>query len=272
LGTEAMNVSTSGIGVGNNNLNGNDTSSSGLDESFVANPEFDVTMVKVFIDNSVSGYTPATESLFWTLYYTDGSTSGAPHKVVASEILAGAKANDPVHFDVQAAAGKTIDAIQLTMDTGTIKIPFIEFVTTIDAPANDLQLAFQAILTDGDSDTASSSFVANLFANELTGSFNFVLTGTSGVDAFNVDLADTKNTYQVNSFTPGVDKLVAAGGQQLLDLSRWPHGGYHGNGGAWPAHFSDGSRRGYCSHRHCYHRLRPRAGPQGRPGCDLKVW
>ncbi|NPC59413.1 hypothetical protein HNE04_27820 [Caenimonas sp. S4] len=211
LGTEAMNVSTSGIGVGNNNLNGSDTSSSGLDESFVANPEFDVTKVKVFIDNSVSGYTPATESLFWTLYYTDGSTSGAPVKVLAGDIIAGAKSNDPVHFDVQAAAGKTIDAIQLTMDTGTIKVPFIEFVTEIAAPANDLQLAFQAIMTDGDGDTATSNFLANLFANELAGSFNFVQTGTSGADAFNIDLPDTKNTYQANAFTPGVDKLVLLG-------------------------------------------------------------
>jgi len=236
LGTEAMNVSTSGIGVGNNNLNGNDTSSSGLDESFVANPEFDVTKVKVYIDNSVSGYTPATESLSWTLYYTDGSTSGSPVKVLAGDIIAGEKSNLPVHFDVQAAAGKTIDAIQLTMDSGTIKVPYIEFVTEIAAPANDLQLAFQAILTDGDGDTATSNFLANLFANELFGSFDFVQTGTVGADAFNIDLPDLKNTYEVNAFTVGTDKLVllgansytigSSGGNSVVDITETA-GGQH---------------------------------------------
>ena len=231
LGTEAMNVSTSGIGVGNNNLNGNDTSSSGQDESFVANPEFDVTTLRVFIDNSVGGYTPATESLLYTLYYTDGTTSGAPKKVLASDIVAGAKANDPVHFDATAAAGKTIDAIQLTMDSGTIKVPYMEFITVTAAPANDMQLSFQAVLTDGDGDTASSNFVANLYANELTGNFAYVQTGTSGADAFNIDLLDTtKTTYQVNSFTSGVDKLVllganngytinSSGGDTIVDIT-----------------------------------------------------
>ena len=211
LGTEAMNVSTSGIGVGNNNLNGDDTSSSGVDESFVANPEFDVTKVKVYIDNSVSGYTPATESLLYTLYYTDGTTSGAPVKVLAGDLIAGAKSNDPVHFEAQAAAGKIIDAVQLTMDSGTIKVPYIEFVTVTPNLANDVQLAFRATLTDGDGDTATSAFLANLFANELAGSFDYVLAGTSGADAFNIDLPDVKNTYQVNSFAVGTDKLVLAG-------------------------------------------------------------
>ncbi|MDP3759708.1 MAG: DUF5801 repeats-in-toxin domain-containing protein, partial [Ramlibacter sp.] len=208
LGTEAMNVSTSGIGVGNNNLNGNDTSSSGLDESFVVNPEFDVTKVKVFIDNSVSGYTPATESLYYTIYYTDGTTSGAPVKVLAGDLVAGAKANDPVHFVAQASGGKIIDAVQLTMDSGTIKVPYIEFVTETASLASDVQLAFLATLTDGDSDTATSAFAANLIANELAGSFDFVLTGTSSADAFNIDLPDAKDAYQVNSFTVGADKLV----------------------------------------------------------------
>jgi hypothetical protein len=211
LGTEAMNVSTAGIGIGNNNLNGNDTSSNGLDESFVANPEFDVTSVKVFIDNSVSGYTPATESLLYKIYYTNGDTSGAPVKVLAGDLVAGAKNNDPVHFVIQATGGRTIDAVQLTMDSGTIKIPFMEFVTVTNNLANDLQLDFLATLTDGDGDTASSAFEANLNANELIGNFNFLLAGTSAADAFNIDLADVKNLYQASAFTPGTDKLVLLG-------------------------------------------------------------
>ena len=87
-----MNVSTSGIGVNNNNLNGaNEGAGTGAfagttitsgDESFVVNPETVVDRVTVFIDNSVGGYNPATEDLYYTVYYTDG-TVGGPTDVTA---------------------------------------------------------------------------------------------------------------------------------------------------------------------------------------------
>ena len=211
-----MNVSTAGIGLANNNFNGSDTSSIGLDESFVANPEFDFTKVNVYIDNSVGGYSPTTEALYYRIYYTDGSTSGAPTKVLAGDLIAGAKSNDPVHFLVQGTGGKVIDAVQLTMDTGTVKIPFMEFVSETANLADDVQLAFLATITDGDGDTASSAFFTNLYANEIAGSFNYVLTGTSGADAFNIDLPDAKNLYQVNSFTVGTDKLVLLGANSYV--------------------------------------------------------
>ena len=55
---------TAGIGNGNNNFDGNansgidnNTTQGGkVDESFVVDPELDVSSVKVFIDNSVGGY------------------------------------------------------------------------------------------------------------------------------------------------------------------------------------------------------------------------
>ena len=88
-----MNVSTSGIGVNNNNLNGaNEGAGTGAfagttitsgDESFVVNPETVVDKVRVFIDNSVGGYNPATEDLYYTVYYTDGTVSG-PTDVTAA--------------------------------------------------------------------------------------------------------------------------------------------------------------------------------------------
>ena len=84
------------IGVNNNNLNGasegagtgtfaGTTITSG-DESFIVNPETVVDSVTVFIDNSVSGYNPATEDLFYTVYYTDGTVSG-PTDVTAAMLL-----------------------------------------------------------------------------------------------------------------------------------------------------------------------------------------
>ena len=83
--------------------------------------------VTVFIDNSVGGYNPATEDLYYTVYYTDGTVS-APIEVTAamlhpvtSGVAAGGKS-----FDID-GGDKQIDAVQLTMGVGTIKIPVIQF-------------------------------------------------------------------------------------------------------------------------------------------------
>jgi hypothetical protein len=66
-------------------------------------------------------------------------------------------------------------------------------------------------VTDGDGDTASSSFLANLSANKL-GTFDYVLSGTaSKADAFDIDLAPAQSKYQVNGFELGADKLVLLG-------------------------------------------------------------
>jgi hypothetical protein len=219
IGTANMNVSTSGIGIANNNLDGNTTAGINAgDESFVINPESLLSSMKVFIDNSVQGYNPATEELYYTIFYADGTTSGSPTKVLAADLTS--EAGGQTSFVIEKADATLIDAVQLTMGLGTIKIPVIEFIQETESLASDIQLTFNATVTDGDGDSATSTFDANLFANDLTGSFDYTLVGTGGEqDAFNVDLSFTENLYQVTGFDAGADlrdTLVLNGDQNAV--------------------------------------------------------
>jgi hypothetical protein len=211
IGTASMNVSTSGIGVANNVLQGNNTAGfQADDESFVINPESLITAMKIYIDNSVAGYNTATEDLYYRIYYSDGSVSATTE--VNSPALT-AEAGGQVSFLVQREGTKLIDAVQLLMGRGMIKIPVIQFITENESLASDVNLVFSATVTDGDGDTATDSFSADLFANELANSaFDFMLAGASSVqDAFNIDLTSAKSTYQVTGFDAGNDKLVLLG-------------------------------------------------------------
>ena len=206
--TYAMNVSTSGIGVNNNVLQGNTTVGfQSDDESFVINPQSLLTGMKVFIDNSVGGYNTATEDLYYRTYYSDGTVSATTEvNTLTSE------AGGQVSFTIQREGSKLIDAVQLLMGRGDVKIPVIQFITETNNLADGIKLDFTASIADGDGDTASSSFVANLSANELTGSFDFILAPTAAADAFNIDLPGPKNLYEVTAgFNVGIDKLVLLG-------------------------------------------------------------
>ncbi|MFK0090818.1 DUF5801 repeats-in-toxin domain-containing protein, partial [Pseudomonas sp. NPDC090755] len=220
IGAANMNVSTSGIGITNNNLDGNGTAGINAgDESFVINPETLLTGLKVFIDNSVQGYNPATEELYYTIFYDDGTTSGAPIKVLAADLTS--EDGGQTSFVIERSDSKLIDAVQLTMGLGVIKIPVIEFIQESESLASDLKLAFNATLTDKDGDTATSAFDANLFANDPADAlFDYRLVGTGGErDAFNVDLSADENLYQVTGFDVGPslrDTLVLNGDQTAV--------------------------------------------------------
>ncbi|TGQ71280.1 MAG: hypothetical protein E5V49_15745 [Mesorhizobium sp.] len=167
-----MNVSTSGIGVNNNNLDGVSggtplfagTSITAGDESFVVNPEEDVDKVTVYIDNSVGGYNPATEDLYYTIYYTDGTVS-TPTEVTGG-MLHNAPRHDPLipdvaeggkYFEIDGGA-KQIEAIQLTMGVGTVKIPVIQFTIEQESNPAPIDLDFTANLVDGDNDSSPDTF------------------------------------------------------------------------------------------------------------------
>ncbi|MGM0914741.1 MAG: hypothetical protein ACQEXC_12785, partial [Pseudomonadota bacterium] len=172
-----MNVSTAGIGINNNNLDGADeglgtgafagTTITTGDESFVVNPEELVDSVTVYISSTVQGYDPATEDLYYTVYYADG-TIDAPQKVTEITPL---DKNDPEvpkearggsSFTIEDEVGdRQIDAVQLTMGTGTIKIPVIEFTTFDTFDPGTLSLDFTATLEDGDEDTATDDFTVD---------------------------------------------------------------------------------------------------------------
>ncbi|EJT82959.1 hypothetical protein PPS11_41485 [Pseudomonas putida S11] len=189
-----MNVSTSGIGVANNLFQGDNLAAiSAADESFVINPETLLTGMKVFIDNSVGGYNTATEDLYYRIYYADGTTSNLTEVNTLTP-----EAGGQVSFLIQKEGSSLIDAVQLTMARGDIKIPVIEFIKETENLASDVKLQFSATLTDKDGDSASSTFDANLFANEPENApFDFTLVGTTGQrDAFNVDLSTDQLLYR----------------------------------------------------------------------------
>ncbi|WP_207886450.1 DUF5801 repeats-in-toxin domain-containing protein [Pseudomonas sp. 30_B] len=222
IGTGALNVSTSGIGVNNNNLDGNTTAGINTgDESFVINPKTLLTGMKVYIDNSVGGYDPASEELYFTIYYDNGTTSGAPTKVLASDLHA--EAGGQKSFTVNWDGTHLIDAVQLTMGKGTVKIPVIEFIKQTENLASDVQLSFNATVTDKDGDSATSAFTANLFANKAAGSiFDYQLVGVTGArDAFNVDLSRPENKYQVTGFdvTAGHHDAIVLNGDPASTFS-----------------------------------------------------
>ncbi|WLG42548.1 DUF5801 repeats-in-toxin domain-containing protein [Pseudomonas sp. FP1740] len=212
----AMNVSTSGIGVANNLFQGDNLAAiSAADESFVINPESLLTSMKVFIDNSVGGYNTATEDLYYRAFYEDGTFSNLIEVNTVTP-----EAGGQVSFVIQSDGTNLIDAVQLTMARGEIKIPTIQFTHETESLASDVKLAFNATLTDKDGDSATSTFDANLFANDLGTTFDFTLVGTSGErDAFNVDLSFIQNKYQVTGFDASAglrDTLVLNGDQSAV--------------------------------------------------------
>ena len=124
----------------------------------MVNPETVVDRVTVFIDNSVSGYNPATEDLYYTVYYTDGTVS-APIKVTADmlEPVDEGVAAGGSSFDID-AGDKRIDAVQLTMGRGTIKVPVIQFSVEQVFNPQPLNLNFTATISDKDGDTHQDTF------------------------------------------------------------------------------------------------------------------
>jgi hypothetical protein len=218
--TYAMNVSTSGIGVNNNVLQGDSSAAiTAVDESFVINPVSLLSAVKIYIDNSVAGYNMATEDLWYRIFYTDGTTQTIGSLTEVNSVTA--EAGGQVSFTLSKDGTKMIDAVQLIMARGEIKIPTILFTTETEALASDVKIDFLASVTDGDGDTATDAFSTNLYANELAGStYDFILPGTSAPDAFNIDLSTARNKYQLTSFDTALDKLVllpAAGGSASIN-------------------------------------------------------
>ena len=209
ISSQNMNVSNSGIGVGNNNLDGNTTAGIDAgDESFVVNPETLLTGMKVFIDNSVGGYDPATEELYYKIFFDDGTTS-ANIKVVSGDLTA--EAGGQKSFGINTEGSKLIDSVQLTMGKGTVKIPVIEFIQSSENLASDIKLDFTASLADADSDTATSNFSVDLFANDLPANSYTLLGATSDLDSFDVDLAASQVSYRIEGFDTPDDTLFLLG-------------------------------------------------------------
>ncbi|WP_210236494.1 hypothetical protein, partial [Mesorhizobium sp. M3A.F.Ca.ET.201.01.1.1] len=128
------------------------------------NPEEDVDKVTVYIDNSVGGYNPATEDLYYIVYYTDGTVSAITD--VTAGMLHNAPRHDPLipdvaeggkYFEIDGGT-KQIEAVQLTMGVGTVKIPVIQFTIEQESNPAPLDMTFTANLIDGDNDSSPDTF------------------------------------------------------------------------------------------------------------------
>src|SRR5688500_8441169 len=108
-----MNGSTAGVAIGHNKLEGNATRGPNAgDERGDINPETLPSGMKVYIDNAVGGYDTATEALYYTIYYENGTTSG-PTRVLSADLTA--EAGGQVSFGIARQGSQLIDAVQLTM-------------------------------------------------------------------------------------------------------------------------------------------------------------
>ncbi|MCP3752463.1 hypothetical protein NLX68_22000, partial [Pseudomonas sp. SBB6] len=153
---------------------------------------------------------------YYRIYYEDGTFSNLIEVNTLTPEDGG-----QVSFLIEKQGTALIDAVQLTMARGEIKIPVIQFIQETENLASDIKLAFNATLTDKDGDTATSAFDANLFANEAANAtFDFILVGTGGEqDAFNIDLSVAENLYQVTGFDVSLslrDTLVLNGDQSAV--------------------------------------------------------
>ena len=209
-----------------------------LDESFVINPEPLASEIKVFVSKTAGGFLPPnpdgtlqgtaskTDHLYWNLYdgqgnFTEAILVTSDMVVDEANVAAGGTGENLWSFTLDLPTlkdlgivsedfGNFIDALQLTMGFGNIKIPKIEVVVRGDNPPNDIFLDFSATLTDADGDMVTSTFAIDLFGNDSDQAFDYTLIDAgAGDDAFNIDLAAVQTGYFVQGFdSASEDKLV----------------------------------------------------------------
>ena len=208
------NVSKSGIGAENNQLEGDDLGGVPTDESFVANPDGYVSKVRVNIDNA-SPYNPATETMLVVVFYESGNYAqfdvGAPGSEIAYNL------GDP-YFEILADETEgDIDAVQFIMDEGKTRITSLTFTTSEELSADDIRIDFTATQTDAEGDSASSSFSVDLFGRAVGEAYDVTMQDADDFDSvpdatadtFNIDLSngDAKK-YLINGFDTLIDDLV----------------------------------------------------------------
>ncbi len=232
-----MNVSTSGIGVNNNNLNGNSIADiQDVDQSFVVNPELGLTKLRVFIDNSVGGYDPESEELYYRVY-EEGATDSLGNVLVDGLVggvelfdadlldpadYPGINLNNMVYFEINWDGSDFIDAVQFTMAEGTIKIPFMEFIQNKPVVADPITIELEATYTDFDGDPDSDTFTIQLNTDETPlddTDADIQFDGNNAeIETFNIDLTTANDSWEITDFGDG-DKVVLLNSQHDYVLS-----------------------------------------------------
>ena len=127
-------------------------------------PDEFVSSVKVFIDNSVGGYDNPPEDLWYRVYSDDGAGGTSVGGLIeVTDAILTAEAGGQVSFLIGNPLGDNdIDAVQLFMGTGTVKIPVIEFTITEEFDPESLDMVFTATLVDNDDDSNTDIFSIDL--------------------------------------------------------------------------------------------------------------
>ena len=244
-----VNVSTNGIGVENNILNGEgaiDSFGDSGDESFVINPTTLANSFTIGISGTGQQEFKSGDQLTYKVFYDSGSTeifTLTPTTVTSSFTI-----------DANPSFG-LIDAVQLTMDAGEVKIGFVETEIVNVNVADPVSLDFSAVLTDGDADSNSSSFSVDLLtgnsleggadADALTGGLGSqILTGNGGADSFiYTNVNDGNDT--ITDLLSGIDRIVVnnATGSGFEGLSEGTVTSFLGSASGTTAGFVYGSNQ-----------------------------
>jgi hypothetical protein len=149
------------------------------------------------------------------VYFEDGTSSGP---ILVTDAVLSPEAGGQESFTIDwSDFGETsmIDAVQLTMTKGKIKIPTIVFTQETALALDPITIDFDATYTDGDDDSVTDDFSVEIGTD--TDPFvapDIAFDGTADADAFNIDLASGFTDWVINGFdsTDGVeldgDKIV----------------------------------------------------------------
>ena len=85
-------------------------------------------------------------------------TDAPRHDPLIPDVAEGGK-----YFEIDGGA-KQIEAVQLTMGVGTVKIPVIQFTLEQESNPEPLDLTFTANLVDGDNDSSPDTFSVHVDA------------------------------------------------------------------------------------------------------------
>ncbi|WP_428646531.1 hypothetical protein, partial [Roseibium sp.] len=153
-----LNISGQGIGNKNNNFEGG--------ESFMVNPidqTFDgpIEIVRVYIAGSATDFIDGQDELSYRVYYADGTISDFGANSISEADLTAGPGNTR-YFEIGEEDGPAIDAVQLWMEEGKIKVPVIEFEVSETFNPESLDLDFTATLFDDDGDSSVDTFTVEV--------------------------------------------------------------------------------------------------------------
>ena len=211
LNPDKVNASNQGIGV-NNNILELPQGGNAVPESIVINPVALVDSVSFGLTGTGNNEFKLGDQLTYKVFYEGGATEKVTIAPTTSTDI------DLVTVDANPSLG-LIDAVQLIMDAGEVKVGFIDIGIVTENVASPVSLRFSAVLTDDDGDTTPASFfsVDLLTGETLTGSAepdaltgglgSQTLTGDGGADSFIYSSVNDGSDF-ITDFLSGIDRIV----------------------------------------------------------------